>query len=46
MVGYDEEVDEFDIIGYNSMKRWFVNVFDSGDDDEEKKRGFLMKNED
>ena len=42
--GYDEEVDELGITGYGDVKRMFVDVFDSGDDDEEKKRGFLMMN--
>ena len=46
MVGYDNKVDELGINGYINLRRKFVNVFDSDDDDEEMKRDFLMKNED
>jgi hypothetical protein len=44
MVEGDEQVDELDMAGYNDEKRQFVNVLNSGDDDEEMKMGFLMKN--
>jgi hypothetical protein len=40
VVGYDEEVDE---TGYSDVKRNFVAVSDNGDDDEERKRDFLLK---
>ena len=43
MVGYDEEVDKFDMTGYSDVKGQFVSVFDS-DDNEEMKKDFLMKN--
>jgi hypothetical protein len=43
-VGNDEEVDVLGMVEYIDMKRQFVDVLDSGDDDEEKKRGFLRKN--
>jgi hypothetical protein len=45
MVGCDEEVAELGMTGYGDMKRQILDVLDSGDDDKEKKRGFLMKNE-
>ena len=46
-MGYDDEVDELgSMTGYGDVKRQFVNIFDSGDDDEEMKMGFLMKNGD
>ena len=44
MVEYGEEVDELGMVGYIDMKRLFVDVLDSGDDDKEKKRDFLRKN--
>jgi len=44
VVEYGEEVDELGMVGYIDMKRLFVDVLDSGDDDEEKKRDFLRKN--
>ena len=41
----DDEVDELDKDGYNSLKRlFFVGILNSSYDDEEKKRGFLRKN--
>jgi hypothetical protein len=43
MVEGDEQVDELDMAGYNNEKRQFVNILNSGDDDEEMKMGFLMK---
>ena len=45
MVGCDEEMDELGMIGYNDMKKQFVDVLNDGDDDKEKKMGFLMRNE-
>lgn len=44
MVGWDEEVAELGITGYGDVKRQFVNILDSGDDVEERKRGFWMRN--
>lgn len=44
MVDCDEEVDELGMIGYNGEKEQVVKGFDSDDDDEEMKKGFLMKN--
>ena len=41
-----EKVDGLDMIGYNGVRRQFVNIFDSGDDDEEMKRDFLIRNGD
>ena len=46
MVGYDKKADEFGINGYIDLRRNFVNVSDSDDNDEEMKRDFLTKNED
>ena len=46
MVGYDKKADEFSINGYIDLRRNFVNVSDSDDNDEEMKRDFLTKNED
>ena len=41
----DDEVDELDKDGYNSLKRlFFVGILNSSYDDKEKKRGFLRKN--
>jgi hypothetical protein len=40
----DEEVNELGKVEYESVKKQFVDTFDDGDDDEGKKRGFLMKN--
>jgi hypothetical protein len=40
----DEEVDVLGMVGYNSVKGWFVNILDSGDDVGEMRRGFLMRN--
>ena len=45
-MGYDNNVDELGINGYIDLRRKFVNVFDSDDNDEEMKRDFLMKNKD
>jgi hypothetical protein len=44
MMGCDNEVDKLGMIGNNDMKRQFENVFDSDDNGEEIKNGFLMKN--
>ena len=40
----DEGVDEWGMVEYIDMKRQFVDVLDSDDDDQGKKRGFLRKN--
>ena len=40
----EDEVDELGKTGYSDMRRHFVDVLDSGDDDEEKKRGFWKRN--
>ena len=46
MVGYNKKVDELGINRYIDLRRKFVNIFDSDDNDEEMKRDFLMKNKD
>ena len=40
----DEKVDELDMVGYIDMNRQFVGALNCGDNDEEKKKGFLKWN--
>ena len=44
VVGCYEEVGDLSMTEYSDVKGQFVNVLDSSDDNEEMKRGFLMKN--
>jgi hypothetical protein len=44
VVGNDEEVDEEVETGYGDMEGKFFGVWNSDDDDEGKKRDFLLKN--
>ena len=44
VMGCDKEVDELGETGYSDVRRHFVDNFESGDDDEEMKMGFWMKN--
>jgi hypothetical protein len=44
MEEHDEEVAELSMTGYNDVERQFVDVSDDSDDDEGKKKGFLMRN--
>jgi hypothetical protein len=45
-VGCDEVVDELGITGYGDVEGQVVDILNSGDDDEEMRRGFLKKNGD
>ncbi len=44
-MGCEDEVDELGGTGYSDVRRQFFDVLDSGDDDEERKMDFWMKNE-